>query len=113
MNYELVMYSRKSPCPWVTIAKRVLEARGIPYRELLIDQDEAARQTVLALTGFLSVPTLVITKAGEIQPYTDPAPLPPGASPRGIDRGSIITEASENELVRWLDRHGFLTPATR
>jgi hypothetical protein len=29
-------------------------------------------------------------------------------SPRCADRGSMITEASEEELTRWLQKHGFI-----
>lgn len=52
MNYELVMYARTNPCPYVRTAKRVLEREAIPYREILIDQDPAAEQRVIAWTGF-------------------------------------------------------------
>jgi hypothetical protein len=59
-------------------------------------------------TGFLSVPTLVVSKIGEDLPYTDFSVLPKGDSPRGIDRGPILTEASSEELENWLRKHGFI-----
>jgi glutaredoxin len=105
---ELVMYSRTTPCPFVSLAKRVLDAQQVQYRELFIDQEKTYEQRVLDWTGFLSVPTLIIARVGEELPVTDPAPLPKDASPRGIDRGSMITEPGEEQLVRWLQQHGFL-----
>jgi len=108
MPNELVMYSRTAGCPFVTIARRVLDAHAVPYREVLIDQDADARQRVLDWTGFLSVPTLVIAAPGDLLPVEEPAPLPAGASPRGIDRGAMITEPSIEELRRWLRKHNLI-----
>lgn len=107
MEYELVMYSRLMSCPYVRIAKRVLERENIPYREIHIDQDEAARARVIAWTGFQSVPTIILARPGEDLPCEDPAPLS-GGSPRGIDRGSMITEPGEIQLENWLRKHGFV-----
>jgi len=109
---ELVMYSRGTPCPFVSLARRVLAENRVTYRELLIDQDKLAERRVLEWTGFLSVPTLVAALPGETLPYVSPAPLPPGISPRGIDRGALITEPDENQLCAWLRRVGLLSPAT-
>jgi len=111
-RYELVMYSRTSPCPFVSISKRVLAARGVSYRELYIDKDETHKQRVLDWTGFLSVPTLIVAVPGEDLPYSDPAPLAPGASPRGVNRGSMLTEPYEEELLVWLTQHDFIDAAT-
>ncbi len=108
MNYELVMYSRTFGCPFVSIAEGVFKEYGIPYREIFIDQDPQARERVLQWTGFLSVPTLVIAQKGSDMPYIEPEPLPQGASPRGIDRGSMLTEPSAAELREWLIKHGFI-----
>lgn len=105
---ELVMYSRSWGCPFISIARRVLEREGVPYRELFIDRERTYEQRVLEWTGFLSVPTLIIAESGNDLPYEPPAPLARGASPRGIDRGSMLTEANEEELIAWLWRHGLL-----
>lgn len=105
---ELVMYSRTSSCPFVTTAKRVLSQHGVPYRERFIDKDEVAKQRVLAWTGFLSVPTLVVANAGEDVPYTEVAALAEGDSPRGIDRGPMLTEGSTQQTEDWLRKHGFI-----
>lgn len=102
------MYSRSSGCPYVTLAKAVLRDYAVPYREIFIDRDHEARQRVLVWTGFLSVPTLVVSHNGDALPLSEPAPLPRGASPRGIDRGAMITEPSLPQLTAWLQKHGFI-----
>ena len=109
---ELVMYSRETPCPFVSLARRVLAQQNVPYRELFIDHDKLAEHRVLEWTGFLSVPTLIVALPGETLPYTSPLSLAPGSSPRGIDRGAMITEPDETQLRAWLQRVGLLSPAT-
>lgn len=104
-DVELVMYSRRRGCPFVAIAERVLQKHQVPYRELFIDDDAEARQRVRAWTGFDSVPTLILAQPGETHPHQAPAPLAAGHSPRGVDRGSMITEASAAQLEDWLRRH--------
>jgi glutaredoxin len=108
MDYEVVMYSRVSPCPYVRTAKRVLEREDIPYREIHIDRDPDANARVIDWAGFQSVPTLIVARPGEDLPYQAPAPLAPGASPKGIDRGSMITEPGEAKLEAWLKNNGFI-----
>ena len=108
MDYELVMYSRTRSCPYVRAAKRVLDREHIPYREIFIDEDPDAEQRVVAWTGYKSVPTIIVARLGEDLPYQAPAPLEPGASPKGIDRGSMITEPGETKLEDWLKTRGFM-----
>ncbi|MCU0480974.1 MAG: glutaredoxin family protein [Anaerolineae bacterium] len=109
MDKELIMYSRSSGCPMMTLAKRVLDDYQVPYREIFIDHDKVARQRVEEWTGFLSVPTLVIANKGEIVPYEAPAYLPKGDTPRGVNRGAMITEPNIRELTEWLIQHQFIT----
>ena len=103
MNYELVMYARTNPCPYVRTAKRVLEREAIPYREILIDQDPAAEQrhrldrVQVGADDHRCPP-------GEDLPFEEPAPLT-GDSPRNIDRGSMITEPGEITFENWLRKH--------
>lgn len=106
---ELVMYSRSYGCPYVSTAKRVLSAYDVPYREIMIDKDATAKQRVLDWTGFLSVPTMIITNTGEDLPYTEVAPLDAGTSPRGIDRGVMLTEANADQVEAWLRKHNLIT----
>lgn len=107
-HVELVMYTRTSGCPFVAIAKRVLSAHGVSYREIFIDKDPVARQRVLNWTGFQSVPTLIVAKPGEVVPVYEPAPLPTGSSPQGVDRDVMITEPRDNQLEAWLYKNGFI-----
>ncbi len=108
LDRELVMYTRTTGCPFVTIAERVLREYNVPYREIYIDKDPIARQRVKAWTGFLSVPTLVVAEPGYILPIEEPEPLPEGMSPQGIDRGMMLTEPREPQLVAWLQKHEFI-----
>ena len=105
MTKELVMYTRTMGCPFVTVAKKVLKEQNVIYREVFIDKDQNAKDNVRAWTGFLSVPTLVIAEAGSVLPIEAPTPLPKGESPRGVDRGAMITEPSRDELQSWLTKH--------
>jgi hypothetical protein len=54
------------------------------------------------------VPTLVIVDGDHVEPAEPPTPLPPGRSPRGVDRGSMITEPTRSELRAWLVKNGLL-----
>src|SRR5664279_5082925 len=110
-TYELIMYARTTPCPFVSLAKRVLETENVPYRELFIDKDQELEDRVVNWTGFLSVPTLVVAYPGEDLPYTEPAFLEKGATPRGVDRGPMLTEPAEDQLISWLRRYGFVSEA--
>ncbi len=108
MDRELVMYTRTTGCPFVTIAKRVLAERGVPYREIFIDKDPIARDRVRDWTGFLSVPTLIVAYPGEVVPVELPPRLPAKTSPQGIDRGTMITEPRDQQLLAWLQKNGFI-----
>lgn len=105
---ELVMYSRSYGCPFITVARRVLNDYGVAYREIFIDQQPEAKQRVRQWTGFYSVPTLVVAEAGSDLPYTDVLELPAGASPQGVDRGPMLTEGSAEQIEKWLRKHGFI-----
>lgn len=105
----LIMYSRTTGCPFITLAKRVLKDYDVNYQEIFIDKDLHARQFVLNITGFLSVPTLVVAEAGALVPYETPAPLERGISPRGINRGTVLTEPNIDQLTGWLRQHGFIS----
>lgn len=111
MTAELVMYNRRKPCPWVVVAVQTLQLHGIAWREVLIDEDDAARRRLLDWVGFLSVPTLIVAAPGSDLPLEEPAALAAGTSPRGIDRGSMITEPGMAQLSAWLQRNGLLNPA--
>jgi glutaredoxin len=108
MSKALVMYSRRMGCPYISLAKRVLDDYALPYEEIYIDQDDHARALVIQWTGFLSVPTLVVSYNGDNLPFEEPSPLAPGSSPRGINRGAMITEPNIDQLTSWLAQHEFI-----
>ena len=106
---RFVMYGRTSGCPFISIAKRVFDEYGLTYDEIMIDKDSDARRRVLEWTGFLAVPTIVVAEGDDGLPYEPPAPLPKGDSPRGINRGSMITEPNAEGLKAWLRQHQFIS----
>ncbi len=105
---ELVVYGRTTYCPYLVTARTVFAKHRITTREIMIDLDADAAGRVVAWTGYRSVPTIVAAGPGQDVPYADPAPLAAGASPRGINRGAMITEPSAEELEAWLRQEGFL-----
>lgn len=108
MRKELVMYSRSTGCPSVRVAKRVLDEHKVPYREVFIDKVEQANKRVKVWTGFASVPTLVVSREGEDVPILEPAALAKDESPRGKNRGSMISEPNGEQLREWLREQGFI-----
>ncbi|MFC1961160.1 glutaredoxin domain-containing protein [Chloroflexota bacterium] len=108
MDRELVMYIRSFHCPSVSIATSVLLNAAVPYREIIVDTDPVAKAWLLENVGFMSVPTLVIADSGQDTPHTEPEPLPAGQSPRGVDRGPVITEPRSEQLKDWLRKQGFI-----
>jgi glutaredoxin len=108
MEKEIVVYSRSFGCPYVSTAKQVLNRHHLSYRVILINQVPEAKKRVLGWTGFESVPTIVAAYEGQDLPYEPPDPLPAGASPKGINRGSMITEPSAPQLEEWLRQHAFI-----
>jgi glutaredoxin len=88
--------------------RRALQEWGVPCTAVDIKADRAAAARVREWVGFESAPTVVIAEQESLEPFEPPAPLPPGRSPRGVDRGSVITEASRAELRAWLVKHGML-----
>jgi glutaredoxin len=105
----LIMYSRTIPCPDCERARQLLQDNGVPFQEVMIDLDPAARRFVEQITGYRSVPTLVVSRPGEAKPLIDPRPLEKGRSPRGVDRGAVITEPDLLSLRVWLAKHGFVS----
>ena len=93
-------------------ARRVLRNLRAPYREIDIEADEEAAAKVKRWTGFYSVPTIVVAEGQGLDPALPISPLPEGASPRGVDRGGMITEPRADQLVSFLRRHGFVSHGT-
>jgi glutaredoxin 3 len=47
-------------CAYCVRAKALLESRGLHYEEISLDEDPSFRQCLLDLTGFWTVPQIVI-----------------------------------------------------
>lgn len=47
-------------CPFCVRAKRLLEARGIPFREIDVADDDALRMEIMERTGRRTVPQIFI-----------------------------------------------------
>jgi glutaredoxin len=97
--------------PWCgtsTNTRRALTEWSVPAEYINIKEDRAAAARVRNWVGFESVPTVVIAEGESVEPFEPPAPLPAGTSPRGVDRGSMLTEASTDKLREWLVKHGLL-----
>jgi glutaredoxin 3 len=50
-------------CPYCVRAKRLLEARGIPFREIDVAGDDALRSELIERTGRRTVPQIFIDGA--------------------------------------------------
>jgi glutaredoxin len=108
IHKQLVVYVRNASCPDVRRTREFLETHGVPHRLIDADEDDLAKERVRVWTGYLSFPTLVVTEENALEPYAPPLPLAPGQSPRDVDRGTMLTEASADRLEEFLRRHGFL-----
>lgn len=109
MDKELIVYGRTFPCPDLMRSQRFLNNKQISYRMIHIDQDEEAGARVEEWVGHRSVPTIVVARKGDVLPIEPPAPLPSGRSARSFDRGTVITEPSDEALHNFLQRHGLLS----
>jgi glutaredoxin len=97
--------------PWCSSSadtQRALKEWGVPATFVNIKEDRAAATRLRGWVGFESVPTVVLAEEGALEPFATPEPLPAGSSPRGIDRGSLITEATRIQLRAWLVKQGVL-----
>ncbi len=108
MDKELVVYGRTYPCPDLARSQRFLSTKNVSYRMIHIDQDDEAGEVVERYVGHRSVPTMVVARKGDVLPIEEPAPLPKGRSARSFDRGTLITEPSDEALGSFLQRHGLL-----
>ncbi len=107
MSRQVVVYMS----PWCSSSadtQRALNEWGVPATFVNIKEDRNAANRLRGWVGFESVPTVVLAEEGSVEPYEAPAALPTGSSPRGIDRGSIITEATRVQLRAWLVKQGLL-----
>lgn len=102
---RLVVFGRSGFCPDMMRWDQWVKRHPIAYVSFDIDADQDARDFVLRWTGHLSVPTLVIAPEEHYGPAEEPAPLP-GRGPRGVDRGSMLTEPAIGQVEVFLRRNG-------
>jgi glutaredoxin len=97
--------------PWCSQSqdtRRAMGEWGVPCEFVDIKADRTAAARLREWLGFESVPTVILAEGESLEPYEPPKPLMPGSGPRGIDRGSMITEASRDQLRAWLVKNGLL-----
>ncbi len=108
MTRQVVVYMS----PWCSTSadtQRALKEWDVPVTFINIKEDREAAARVRGWVGFESVPTIIIAEEGSVEPFEPPAELAAGKSPRGIDRGSMITEATRVQLRSWLVKHEILS----
>ena len=102
------MYTRERTCGDQQLVRICLQEYGVRAFEINISREPDAAQTMLELTGCLSVPTLVVVDEND-NPIEPPHPVDPDLSVRNVDRGSLISEPSRDGLRKFLVKHGLLT----
>lgn len=110
-DVELVMYGRQFGCVDQIRAGAWLDEHGVPYRMIDVGRDAQAASRLEQWVGYQSVPTFVIATPGKETPVEPPAALN-GHEPRGVDRGTMITEPSIQQLAEFLLRHGLLAESS-
>ena len=62
---KVTIYSTVT-CPYCKMLKNYLDEKKVSYEEKLVDQDDAAREEMIALSGgYLGVPYVVVDRDGE------------------------------------------------
>lgn len=108
MTRQIIVYMS----PWCgnsADTQRALKEWGVPATFVNIKEDRAAAARLRSWVGYESVPTIILADEGCVEPCEKPAELATGKSPRGIDRGSMITEATRVQLRSWLVKNGILS----
>jgi hypothetical protein len=109
---ELLIYRRQSFCSAVWRVERDLKNWSVPFREVIVDHNEAAMAGLRQWTGGnLSSPTVVVSLRGENMPLELPEPVAPRTPVRGRDMGAVIVEPTTEQLREFLRKHGFVADA--
>lgn len=61
MAKDITIYTTNT-CAYCVMVKRFLQAKGMSYNEVNLDEDPARREEALQISGALSVPVTVVTK---------------------------------------------------
>lgn len=108
MAKHLVVYTRATYCPDQVRTRKLLAEWKVSYQEIDCSRDAAALQRMQDWNGHLGVPTLIVAEEGSVLPYQEPGPRPVGRSTRDINRGTLISEPSEEGLRAFLKQHDLL-----
>lgn len=109
MALGLVIYTRAIHCPDQQRVRKLLADWRVPYREVDCSKDPEALERIKAWNGHLGVPACVVAEDGSVLPFREPDPKPVGRSTRDYNRGTLITEPSEEGLRQFLKQHGLLS----
>jgi glutaredoxin len=108
MALHLVVYTRATYCPDQQRARKLLAEWRVPYQEIDCSKDLEALERIQQWNGHLGVPAIVVAEEGSVLPFREPDPKPVGRSTRDYNRGSLITEPSEEGLRQFLKQHALL-----
>jgi len=108
MATHLVLYTRAMYCPDQARARKLLAEWKVPYQEVDCSKDAEALKRIQNWNGHLGVPAVVAAEGGSVLPIREPDPRPAGRSTRDFNRGTLITEPSEEGLRQFLKQHGLL-----
>ncbi len=108
MAQHLVVYVRNTFCPDQVRARKLLADWKIPYQEINCSEDAEALERIQEWNGHLGVPNIIVAEEGSILPFAEPDPRPVGRSTRNVNRGTLISEPSEDGLREFLKQHHFL-----
>jgi len=108
MAKRLVVYTRAIYCPDQQRTRKLLAEWHVPYQEVDCSKDPAGLERIKSWNGHMGVPAVVIAEEGSVLPFREPDPKPVGRSTRDYNRGSLITEPSEDGLGQFLKQHGLL-----
>lgn len=59
MNQDIVVYTANT-CPYCVMAKRLLDNKGVRYREINVDRDPRLREEMVRLSQRRTVPQIFI-----------------------------------------------------
>ncbi len=111
MAKRLVVYTRATFCPDQVRARKLLADWNVPYEEINCSECPEALERIQGWNGHLGVPAIIVAEEGSVLPIAEPDPRPVGRSTRNINRGTLITEPSEEGLREFLKQHGLLNRA--
>lgn len=106
-DIDLILYGRRFGCLDQMRAAGWLDEHDVSYRFVDIGADEEAAFRLEQWVGYQSVPTFVIADSGSVMPVEPPDALD-GRRPRGVNRSTMITEPSIDQLADFLLQHALL-----